>query len=360
MLKYLFAVYLTTFAHLSLANTKVTFLVPDFEGPLFWQLVADTAGEAAKDLNIDFNIIYSRSSRFDLLKSINDIIKQKNKPDYIIFRPFTGNSRKIFSMLERAKIKFLTVENSINKEEYEELGAPNQHFKHWLGHISYDDVAGGKLLRNALISAHKKKYPGQKVVLTGIGGDHSELSINRQQALTSLINSEKIEQVTFTQIFPVLWNPQVVKQRYPLIMSRYPETNAFWVAGDQVALQLVTEQKQMKHKLAVIGGFDWLPGAIESIKRNELTASVGGHFLMVASAVIKIADYENGLNIFTSHQEPLHYELITIDNVNEYATFIEQKHWKHVDFRKFSKFYSKETAVTLSVENMLKLVTNTD
>jgi len=356
--KYIFACILLVFSLPSWANTKVTFIVPDIKGPLFWQLVADTSLAAANDLNINLNIIYSAPNRFALLETIKQIIEQKNKPDYIVLRPFAGNTKSVFSLLEQSKIKFITIEQSIDRSQHKNLGVPRQHFKYWLGHIFYDDIAGGKLLRDALINIFKMKHPDKQIVLTGIGGDYTELSLNRQQSLVDLINKEKIENVSFTQVFPVLWDPEILAKRYTSIINRYPHTNIFWTAGDQIALALIAEQKRSKHNITIIGGFDWLPSAIESIKDGELSASVGGHFLMAAAAIIKIADYEKGIDRFLSQSKPLNYELITSENVNQYANFIKKTQWEDINFKRFSNYYSGDNTIHLSIENILATVTN--
>jgi ABC-type sugar transport system substrate-binding protein len=358
MSKYIFAIVIFMFSHLSTADTKVTFIVPDVKGPTFWKLVADTSLAAADDLRIDLKIIYSSTNRFALLETVNNIINQEIKPDYIVLRAITGNTQQIFSLLEQAKIKFITIEQSINRDQYEEFGAPRQYFKYWLGHIFYDDIAGGKLLRNALISAFKKRYPGKSIVLTGIGGDYTELSLNRQQSLVDLIDKEKINNVLFTQVFPVLWDPLILASRYSLIIKRYPDTNIFWAAGDQLALTLIEEQKRLNHKLLIIGGFDWLPDALNSIQKGELTASVGGHFLIAATAMLKIADYENGMDTLLLNSKALNYELITADNVNQYAKFINNPQWEYIDFKKFSNFYSGDDVKDLSLKNILSISTN--
>jgi len=358
--KYVFACVLFMFSHLSTADTKVTFIVPDVKGPVFWKLVADTSLAAANDLNIDLEIIYSNSNRFALLETISQIIKQENKPDYIVLRPFSGNTKNIFTLLEQSKIKFITIEQSIERSQYKKLGVPRQHFKYWLGHIFYDDIAGGKLLRDSLINIFKEKYPDKQIVLTGIGGDYTELSINRQKSLVDLISNEKIENVSFTQVFPVLWDPAVLASRYSLINNRYPETNIFWTAGDQIALSLIAEQKRLKHNIPIIGGFDWLPSALESIQKGELSASVGGHFLIAATAIVKIADYEKGIDRFLPQSKPLNYELITSDNVNQYANFIAKPQWDQINFKKFSKFYSGDNTRYLSTEIILSTITSED
>ena len=351
--RYIFACVFLMFPNLTNAETKVTFIVPDVQGPIFWQLVAQTSIAAANDLNIDLDIIYSNNDRFALIEKINQIIAQENKPDYIVLRPLSGNTKSVFSLLEQSKIKFITIEQSIDREKYKSLAVPRQYYKYWLGHIYYDDVAGGKLLRDSLIRIFKEKYPDKEIIMTGIGGDHTELSINRQQSLVNLIKNEKIENVSFTQIFPVLWDPTLLSSRYPLIINRYPKTNIFWTAGDQIALTLIAEQKRLKHKISIVGGFDWLPSALESIQQGELSASVGGHFLMAAAVMIKIADYEKGIDRFLLESTPLSYELITLDNVNQYVSFIKENQWEDINFKLFSKFHSGDNTKRLSIENIL-------
>lgn len=322
-------------------------------------MVADVAASASQDLGAELEIINSDSNRFASKKVIESIVQRVNKPDYLVFRPFQGNAREIFDLLERNQIPFVTLEQAFEENEIAEIGLPGQKYHYWLGQINYDNAAGGKLLTYALLKHFRKKHPDDVFYITGIGGDFDGVSKTRQANLTEGFKIS--DKIFVNQIFPMNWSPIAVKERFASIYARYPNTSAYWCAGDQMALEVITQLGQIDiplNKEYLIGGFDWLPEALEKIKTGEMTASVGGHFLMAANAIIKIVDYHNGKFTFSDSFNSELFELIDNDNVDLYLPFLQKAPWPGVDFRRFSQ--SKHTgseADKLTVANLLHAYT---
>ena len=84
-----------------------------------------------------------------------------------------------------------------------------------------------------------------------------------------------------------------------------------------------------------IGGFDWVPQALRQVKQGNMTASMGGHFLIVSQALVTIVDHKNGQHQLDGKLKK--YELVNKDNVDEIQRFIEHKLWQKIDFKKFTK-----------------------
>jgi ABC-type sugar transport system substrate-binding protein len=339
-------------------NLKVIFLIPDENGPSFWQMVTGNSQAAAKTLGVDLEVIYSANNRFEHKLQIDKIVQRKRKPDYIIFRPFQGTVKKSFTLLDQNKIPFVTLERSFFNVESEEIGEPRQKYKHWIGQIVYDDIAGGKLLKNTLIRKHFKKSPNEVMHITGIGGSHDTLSLNRQSTLEQDMLANKEQPIVINQIFPTLWDPAIVTQRFPQIIQRYPKTNVFWCAGDALALEVFKQLKQKGINNILVGGFDWLPAVLKQIVAGNITASVGGHFLMAASALVKIVDYHQGVDRFILPPMIYNYEVITEENVREYIKFMDSKAWNKVDFSLFLHTKSSSVPPELNVKNMIKQLAN--
>ncbi len=332
---------------------NVAFVVPDTHGSDFWNLVNDVNKAAAKDLGINFEIIHSDSDRFAHVSAIREIILRDKKPEYLIFRGFLGNIAKMFDLLEKNKIKFITLEQEFTGEYQKEVSSPQDKYKYWLGQINYDNEAAGQLLLDALIKQHFSLYPDKKMYITGIGGNSSQQSRNRQLSLDNFDIKKYQNQVNINQIFLSNWRMNYLKERFAAIEKRYPETNAYWCAGDQLALTVLSERKKSNHSPIIIGGFDWLPQILRKIKTGEVTASVGGHFLMVANAMVKIIDYQNGFNRFVLPPLLSQHELITQENVDLYLHSIETKIWQQTDFNDF--LFSKNAhQLELTVNNMIK------
>lgn len=345
---------LNLFAENTLVNKfNVVFVTPDKEGNNFWDTVNFISKSTAKSLAIDIETYYVDSDRFAQQEAISEIAKRKVKPDYIIFRGFYGYTKKMFDFLESAKIYFITLEQALSQKESGILGAPQEKYKYWLGQEVYDNKAGGELLLNALLIEYKKVYPNQVMHIIGIGGDHEEVSQNRQAVLEEIWSSDNSKDIFVNQIFPMYWDDDLIKERFNAMVTRYPNTSAYWCAGDQMALTVLAEHQRISNKSLIIGGFDWTPMALKKIKEGELTASVGGHLLMVASALTKIYDYHHGVNRFLSDNGINQFELITQKNVDEYFTFIHKEQWKNIDFFRFT--HAKSTnPPKLTFKNMIK------
>lgn len=336
---------------------NISFVVPDQERPTyFWHLVSEIAQSVAEDLDVELELRFSNYNRYASRTAIKSITNRINRPDYIIFRPFQGNAVEVFDLLESSEIPFVTLEQAFDAEEAKQLKKPGQKYKYWLGMVNYDDLAGGTLLTSALYKHHQKQNPNQTMKVTGLGGDFDQVSMDRQANL-----SEKWYEpanIKVNQVFPMDWSPDVVRARFAEVIKRYPNTDTFWCAGDLMAVEVVNQFNKVgwpADRKIIIGGFDWLPDALEKVNSRELTASVGGHFLMAGKAILKIVEYHHGNDVFTSQHALQQYELIDQDNIDIYLPFMRQAPWSDVDFRQFSAIKSgQKKTKELTVANLLK------
>lgn len=333
---------------------NVTLVFPDHDGHEFWHIVADVGQSTTKSLNANLEVIYSDNNRFSLQKELIKISQRSNKPDYVIFRPFQGNALDVFSMLEKNDIKFVTLEQAFVDDEAKSLGLPQQYFKNWLGQINYNNKQGGKLLTNTLLKAHQVNSPNKTAYITGISGNFDAVATDRHQSLIDIMPDNNAIKVQ--QIFSMNWDAKIVLNRFPGIIKRYPDTNIFWCAGDSMALAVISKIQSspvLRDNNIVIGGFDWLPEALQKINSGELTASVGGHFLMAAQAMVKVYEHHQGLPVQAGKSKLHNYEVIDASNVIAYRKFIENSNWRGLDYTLYSSFHHKN-APELTVNNLIK------
>jgi ABC-type sugar transport system substrate-binding protein len=162
--------------------------------------------------------------------------------------------------------------------------------------------------------------------------------------------------IVLNQVFPTYWDPQNIATNFELMLKRYPQTNIFWCAGDQLALVTLKQHQLLSKKTIIVGGFDWLPEALINIQQGHIAASVGGHFLMGAIAITKIFDYQHGIDRFLDLSQHYDFEVITKDNVNSYVDFMQQEKWQKVDFNQFSAFKMGQQPQALTVHNIIKSI----
>ncbi|MEP1448887.1 MAG: ABC transporter substrate-binding protein [Paraglaciecola sp.] len=329
---------------------RVILIIPDEEGAAFWDLVYQASSASAKSLGVSLDVIYGGDNRFTTLDIIEEVLAQPAKPDYLIFRPYHGNTASVFDTIEANGIDFVTLEQAFTDNETTELLKPRQKYKHWIGEVAYDNVKGGALLLNTLLEEHRRRHPDIKPSITGIGGNFDFLSRTREQVLTTLYRRKDVD---LNQIFPTYWDPKNVAANFETILKRYPETNIFWCASGQLTLKTWQQYQLLSNNPVVIGGFDWLPDALLKIQQGELTASVGGHFLMGAIAVVKIFDYQHAADRFSAHNTLYDFEVISKNNVNKYLDFVKNQRWKKVNFSQFSEFKVGKEPQILNMQNII-------
>jgi ABC-type sugar transport system substrate-binding protein len=94
-----------------------------------------------------------------------------------------------------------------------------------------------------------------------------------------------------------------------------------------------------------IGGMDWEPRALKAIRRGELAASLGRHFMGGGLLLILINDYHQGYDFAEALPAPiLHYqlELATRENVDTIERVLNQDNWQRVNFARFSRALNPE------------------
>jgi len=319
---------------------NVTFINPSMQGNDFWDQVNQVALAAANDLNISFDIVQSGGHRLLQKELINNIISQDSKPDYIIFMPYDGTAFESFTKLEQAKIPFVTLERTVFPDLQNKLGAPQQHFKFWLGEIYHDNKKAGRLLASALFKASKENLAvTNNLNVVGISGDMSGHSSERNAGLI-----EELEQDTdfaLAQIVNARWERDIASDMFIGLLRRYKDIQVIWTAADIMALgiaDVANAQGKTINQNLFIGGFDWTLEALQAIKENSYTASVGGHFMQTAWALVKIYDYHKGKPTFAISANAPSYQLQLIDrnNIDDYQVLLNKPAWNKVDFLKFT------------------------
>lgn len=157
------------------------------------------------------------------------------------------------------------------------------------------------------------------------------------------------------------WQRELAQQQTVTLMQRYPDTSVFWSASDWMALGVADSltHQGVKQKFC-IGGFDWLPLMLEAIYHNRVDASIGGHFLMGAWAMVMISDHfhhtqQTGKG-YTIGSVNLEMGLVSHENVENVTRIIQPEFWKQVDFEQFSRRATPTDAYDFSLERLMTLL----
>jgi len=319
---------------------EVVFINPSMEGNDFWDQVNVVASATANDLKVSFKIVHSGGHRLLQKQLINELIVQDNKPDYVIFLPYDGTAFETFAKLEQAKIPFVTLERTVFPDLQVKLGYPQEYFKYWLGEIYHDNKKAGRLLAKALIKASKISFIDTKALnVVGISGDMSGQSSERNAGLIEELEHDT--DYSLAQIVNARWERKIAGEMFVGLLRRYKNIKVVWTAADIMALgvtDIANQQGKTIDRDLFIGGFDWTIEALQAIKENSYTASVGGHFMQTAWALVKIYDHANNKPAFTVVGNAPSYELQLIDrsNIDDYQVLLNSPDWSKVNFRQFS------------------------
>lgn len=316
------------------AQVNVLFINPSIKFEPFWHKAEEVTKAAADDLDLHLDIIYGGGNRLLQLAELKAYLKRNPKPDYVIFMNYPSGAKAIMDLLELAQVQFITIEDNIFATEREKVGKPGDKYQFWLGEIFYDHQKAGQLLAQYLLS--KKR---ERATVIGLSGHHGEESLARNQGL---IDAAATQNASLAQVVYASWSKELAYQHTLSLLKRYPDIGVIWTASDlmaQGALQAIQEQGLKPNQEVFIGGFDWLDENLNKINKNQLAASVGGHFMMPAWALISIYDHAKGVKFWSQQKNKqllFDLELITEANLASYINLLQQVNWLQYDFKAFS------------------------
>ena len=337
---------------------RVLFVNPSIENDPFWHKIELITKQAATELNIDLAIIHGYGTRFFQLEELTKYFEQNPAPDYIVLINYPGHAKLTMDFLQQQQVKVITLEQTIAKEEKTLIGTPGSKYKNWLGEIYFNNSNAGYMLAKALISMVESD--NKKPIVAGISGHFGSESNLRNSGLQKAIKESGAQ---LTQIVHAGWSAEDAYQKTIGLLKRYPNINIIWCASDHMALAVVDAIEDSGKLVGVdilVGGFDWTKKAIISINNNKLTASIGGHFMMGAMAIMAIYNEEQGIshNIFVDGRyNSFELALISKQNISEYIHLLQSETLTQVSFKELVQLYS--TRAGKSSGNLLEMLEKT-
>ncbi|WP_158677903.1 ABC transporter substrate-binding protein [Pseudoalteromonas sp. T1lg76] len=342
-------------------QTRVLLINPSTKTDPFWHQVQTFAQYAARDLNIQLNVIYGDAHREYQQQNLRLYLKRDAAPDYAILINYPGGNGETMRILEAAKVPFITLEQTLSVSERAALGEPGSSFKYWLYEISHDNRDAGYQLAQSLIAMARKRGIARPDVLA-IGGHYGAETDHRVQGLNDYLGAQ---QIALRQLVHAQWQSERAAQQTAQLLRRYPYAKVIWSASDGMAMgaaQAAVLAGRSINRNVFIGGFDWLPEALERIETQQLSASVGGHFLMAAWALVVIYDHER-LAEPQLLERHIRFKLAIADetNVAQIKPLVDPSNWLHVDFKDFSRSEHKElVSYPFAVQSLLEHYFNSD
>ncbi len=344
---YLLISFSVIFSTLAVAEPKVVFLSPGPAGSGFWGQVANFMQAVANDLDIDLNIIYSKGNTYSIKKDGLKALNADDAPDYFITGYWEGVTDRLLQAASDKDIRFFII-NTVIPDEFRPLvGRPREKYSNWIAHMSPDEKQAGYDLASVLIEKAKQNIniaQGDKVEMVGITGDlSSAVSWLRSEGLKKSVATA--DKAKLHKVISSSWTLESAEKTAFDLLNNFPGANALWAVSDGMAEGGLRAMHRLGRKPGsdiVLGGIDWTQTALSAIRKGDMTASLGGHFLEGGWALVLIHDYHYGFDFIDDLgvriTTPM--QVITADNIDEYEKVLDMHTWEGIDFKHLSKKYN--------------------
>lgn len=336
----LFLIYIINTAYGAEKKVKIVFINPGFQKEEYWSDVSGFMKAAADDFKMEIEIIYADRDHFKMVEIAKKIAARKIKPDYLICVNEKRKATEIIEIADKAKIKTLLILNDLTEEQKKKYKNPREKYKHWIGTIIPDNIKAGELIANSILDEMKKNKI-EKIKIAGISGVKATPAImEREIGFNNVLKQRK--DIEFKQLVNGELTAEDGYAKCSGLLSRYPDINAIWCANDLIAegaLKASYKKEKIVGSDIFISGLNWSKKGIEMVSSKELTATVGGHFMVGGWVVVMINDYEKGID-FADEGLELRldcFDIINQENVEKYQKILTKREWSTIDFKKFSK-----------------------
>ncbi|NRA63125.1 MAG: ABC transporter substrate-binding protein [Pseudobacteriovorax sp.] len=332
-------------------DLEVAFVRPGKADNFFWKRVSEIFEKAATDLNVKQKVFaagdFTHEEGSDLIgymKALDEAISSER--DYLITYSVENETARLMRKTEKTKTKVFIVNSAISDSDRIKVGKPRTHFPHWIGHLYPDDEKTGYDLAKVLIGK-SKKLGHKDVELIGLsGGKGSSPGLLRAEGLKRAMAEHPEVKLHSLHYFRE-WSPKRAAQKALDAVKGSNKTKIVWAASDAMAIkvnEVLGKLPKDQGKGIVVGGVDWLDEAIKKIESGELSASMGGHIMEAALALVLVYDHHKGIDFADSLGTTMKSKMLSVtpENVSKLKSNITLSSLKGTDFRSLSRAFNKK------------------
>jgi PAS domain S-box-containing protein len=299
----------------------------------FWDSNVHYAQAAADKLGIGLEVLDFRDDPAVLLDQVARVCR--DGADGVIFQAFAGTGEEVLRVAGQYQTPALVINTEIDQVDF----TPRTKYPYWLAQMTPDDTGAGRTLIRQLLSIAKEHGVNQYHVLGIEGQPVQEASVRRRRGLEEYVaHAPGLESFVMVSAD---WNPAAAAAEFKKHYFENPAINIVWCANDNMALAVADAVDELGiGGLVFIGGVDWDMRALKAIGEGRMQASVGGHFIEGAWAVLLLYDYLMGRD-FTDEGFRFHTTMpaVTRANLEAFSHFLTINP-SEIDFRNYSKVYN--------------------
>ncbi len=313
----------------------------------FWLRLSDFSQVVANDLKINLDVHttpYEFQEQDKTLGLLELLLSKKHYHGIIFTMPHDSYDQNFLNQIGKYNIPFISINTGLSKKMLDKVGKPRHKYKHWLAHISPDDISAGARLASVLSSRIKIGVKAKLFALSGtlytIANDERVFGLKNARAY-----SNKFE---FTKLVHTNWLTQDAKEKMSQAIKNndIKNINLLWTAGDliaQGAIQAMEEHNIKPGQDILVGSFDWNDESINLIEKGKLEASLGGHFIEAGLATILLHDYLKGRDFSNDTGTIIKTQLqaLSRQNLPQIKAKLRPKYWKTLDYSRQSKYFNK-------------------
>ncbi|MCE0494609.1 ABC transporter substrate-binding protein [Vibrio salinus] len=313
----------------------------------FWPKLEAFMKDACRDLQIRCLVYYSDNNPYKMKRQLESAISGADKVDAVIFQNYKQQGEKFIQLADQNNVASFLINAPLSEKGYQLIGKPREKYKTWLGEMIPNDQQAGYLITNKIIddalNAGKQNSNG-KIKLIAFNGIVSDgAAIEREKGLRKALKERKREAHLYQYFTTRNWSQSEAILKYTGALNRYPDANAIWTGGDDIALGIIKTAKHLKltpGKDFFIAGINWSKEGIEAVKKGEMAVNVGGHFLEAAWVTILLYDYFHGIDFKNKEGLQIKSPMYPIDknNYQDINTLLYALDNNEINFTYFSKY----------------------
>lgn len=329
---------------------SVVFINPGHPDEPFWRSVTRFMQPAARQLEVRLEVLYAERDQLKMIDLVRQVGARPAKPDYLMIVNEKDTGGEMLKLANAAGIKTLLTFSKFDEATAAEYGQPRQKYPHWLGSVTTDAAAAGRLTAEELIRQARQLRAladDGKVHVALIAGDKTTpTGIQRLQGAQAAFAADP--SVVVEQVVHANWDRARAREQAAALLLRYPRLNAFWTASDLTAygaLEAAEQAGRTPGKDLLVSAINNSPAVMSALLQGRISALAGGHFTTGAWALLMLYDYHNGKDFLCEGLElqvPL-FLLFNEERAQRFLTrFAREEDFSTIDFRQFSRHWQPQ------------------